>query len=247
MRIKDICRSHPSDHYMSTPSAIQNLGIKINGSTIEVYTPPVPSEICSFVKCVLPQELKGIGTKIKNWIVFKLCQGRPAHYPEIFDYLDKEFNINLQNQENFAEIVQRIYNAMFVSLCKASLKRTNYPEKNSHWVKDLNVQDKKDLSTYYFKIKRVPLGSKRVKLSNHHDGIDGYDRKGKKEDKAYGITKQVKKANKNENENENEKAYHNKDIRKICTNKIEKEKSYEKEKRGSDAKQNKPPLKYTVV
>ena len=41
MRIKDICRHYPSDHYMLTPSAIHNLGVKINGSTIGVYTPPV--------------------------------------------------------------------------------------------------------------------------------------------------------------------------------------------------------------
>ena len=50
MRIKDICRSHPSHHYMLTPSAIHHLGIKINGSTIEAYTPPMPNEIRSFVK-----------------------------------------------------------------------------------------------------------------------------------------------------------------------------------------------------
>ena len=50
MRIKDICRSHLSDHYMLTPSAIYHLGIKMNCSTIEAYTPPVPSEIRSFVK-----------------------------------------------------------------------------------------------------------------------------------------------------------------------------------------------------
>ena len=43
MRIKDIYRNYPSDNYMLTPSAIHHLGIKINGSTIEVYTPPVPS------------------------------------------------------------------------------------------------------------------------------------------------------------------------------------------------------------
>ena len=66
MKIKDICRNHPSDHYMLTPSAIHHLGMKINGSTIEVYTPPVPSETCSFVKCVLPKQPKGIGAKIKN-------------------------------------------------------------------------------------------------------------------------------------------------------------------------------------
>ena len=65
MRIKDICRNYPSDHYMSTPSAVHHLGIKINGSTIEAYTPQVPSEICSFVKCVLPKKPKGIGTKIR--------------------------------------------------------------------------------------------------------------------------------------------------------------------------------------
>ena len=72
MRIKDICRSHPFDHYMSTSSAIYHLGINVNCSTIEAYTPPVPNEIRSFVKCVLPKEPKGIGTKIKNWIVFSI-------------------------------------------------------------------------------------------------------------------------------------------------------------------------------
>ena len=65
MRIKDICRSHLSDHYMLTPSAINHFGIKINGLTIS-------SKIRSFVKCVLPKESKGIGTKIKNWILSKL-------------------------------------------------------------------------------------------------------------------------------------------------------------------------------
>ena len=45
MWIKDTSRIHPSDHYMLTPNVIHHLGIKINGSTIEAYTPPVPSEI----------------------------------------------------------------------------------------------------------------------------------------------------------------------------------------------------------
>ena len=117
---------------MLTPSAINHLGIKINSSTIGVYTPPVSSEIRSFAKCVLPKETKEIGTKIKNWIVFNLCQGRPLHYPEIFDYLDKEFNRNPQTQEKFAEMVQRIYNAIFVSLFEVSLKRKSCPGKNSH-------------------------------------------------------------------------------------------------------------------
>ena len=61
MKIKGIYRSHLPDHYMLTPSAIHHLGIKINGSTIEAYTPPVPSEIRSFVKCVLPKEPRSKG------------------------------------------------------------------------------------------------------------------------------------------------------------------------------------------
>ena len=89
MRIKDICISHPSDHYTLTPNAIHHLRIK------KINTPPMPSKIRSFVKCVLPKKPKGIGTMIKNWIVFKLSIGRPVHYPEIFQFLDQEFNINL--------------------------------------------------------------------------------------------------------------------------------------------------------
>ena len=49
---------------------------------------------------------------------------------------------------------------------------------------------------------KLPLGPKRVKLSNHHDGINDYGLKGKKEDKAFDITKQVEKANNNWKENE---------------------------------------------
>ena len=95
--IKNICRSHPSNYHMLlTPSAIHHLKIEINGSTIEAYTPPLLSEIRSFVKCVLPKKPKGLGTMIKTWIVVKLRQGRPVCYPEIFLYLDKEFNMNLQ-------------------------------------------------------------------------------------------------------------------------------------------------------
>ena len=73
--------------------------------------------------------------------------------------------------------MQIIYNAIFVSLCKVSLKRTNRPGKTSHWLKDLNIQDQKELSTYYHKMKKVRLGPKRIKLSNHHDRIDDYVQK----------------------------------------------------------------------
>ena len=45
MRIKDICKNHPSDHYMLTPGTIKQLGINIIGSTIEAYTQAQPQEI----------------------------------------------------------------------------------------------------------------------------------------------------------------------------------------------------------
>ena len=35
MRIKDIYKNHPSDHYMLTPGTIKQLGINIIGSTIK--------------------------------------------------------------------------------------------------------------------------------------------------------------------------------------------------------------------
>ena len=51
-------------------------------------------------------------------------------------------------------------------------------------------------------MKKVPLVPKRVKFSNHDDGIDDHGQKEKEEYKAYDITKQVKKANNNEKEKE---------------------------------------------
>ena len=58
MRIKDICQNHPSDYYILTPWTIKQLGININGSTIEAYTQAQPQEIRSFIKCVLPKHHK---------------------------------------------------------------------------------------------------------------------------------------------------------------------------------------------
>ena len=58
MRIKEVCHNHPSDHYMLTPGAIKQLGITINGSTIEAYTQASAQEIRSFIKCVLPRHHK---------------------------------------------------------------------------------------------------------------------------------------------------------------------------------------------
>ena len=52
MIIKDVFKNHPSDHYMLTPGTIKQLGININGSTIETRTQAQPQEIHSFIKCV---------------------------------------------------------------------------------------------------------------------------------------------------------------------------------------------------
>ena len=222
MRIKDVCRSHPSDHYMLTPSAIQHLGIKTDGSTIEAYTPPNSSEIRSFVKCVLPKTPKGIGTQVKNWIVFKISLGRPVHYPEIFHFLQQEFNINPLTQEKFPEIVQRIYNAIFVSLCKVSLKRTNRPGKNSHWIKDLSKQDQQEISANYFKMKTVPRGPKRVKLSNDYDSIHNYN--GKPEGSIIIDEKIQKETEKEVNKSNNDNGkFVEKEINESYENIIEKE------------------------
>ena len=48
MRIKDVCKNHPSDHNMLTSRTIKHLGINISGSTIEAYMQAHPQEICSF-------------------------------------------------------------------------------------------------------------------------------------------------------------------------------------------------------
>ena len=105
----------------------------------------------------------------------------------------------------------------YLLVCVMFFLRTNHTGKNSHWVKDLNIQDQKDLSTCYCKMKKVCFGPKRVKISNHKDGINDYSQKGKKEDKAYDTAIQVEKANNNEkekeannNRKENEKIYRSK-------------------------------------
>ena len=58
MRIKDVYKNHPSDHYMLTPGIIKKLSININGSIIEAYAQAKPQEIRSFIKCVLPKYCK---------------------------------------------------------------------------------------------------------------------------------------------------------------------------------------------
>ena len=53
-------------------------------------------------------------------------------YQEIFYYLDVMLNITPWNEQNFAEIVQRIYSAIFVNVCQIFLTRTKRPGKNLH-------------------------------------------------------------------------------------------------------------------
>ena len=69
MRNKDVCKNHPSDHYMLTPGTIKQLGININGSAIEAYTQAQQQEIRSFIKCVLPKHHKRNINIIIDWIV----------------------------------------------------------------------------------------------------------------------------------------------------------------------------------
>ena len=108
MRIKDVCKNHPSDHYMLTPGTIKQLGININGSTIEAYTQAQPQEIRSFIKCVLPKHHKHKAPIIKNWIVQKRKHNQAVKYEEIFYFLDVMLNMTSWNEQKFPEIVQRI-------------------------------------------------------------------------------------------------------------------------------------------
>ena len=104
MRIKEVCQNHLSDHYMLTPGTIKQLGININGSTIEAYTQACPQEIRSFIKCVLPRHHKDKASIIKNWIIEKRKHNVAVKYDEIIYYLRVVFNITEWNEPKFPEI-----------------------------------------------------------------------------------------------------------------------------------------------
>ena len=53
--------------------------------------------------------------KDQEFDYFQTLSRKAVHYPETFDYLDQEFNINPQTQKKFAEIVQRIYLLVYVT------------------------------------------------------------------------------------------------------------------------------------
>ena len=84
MRIKDVCKNHPSDYYMLTPGTIKKIDININCSTIEAYMQVQPQAICSFIKCALPKHHKKIALINKNWIIQKRKHKRAVKYEEIF-------------------------------------------------------------------------------------------------------------------------------------------------------------------
>ena len=129
MRIKEICKNHLSDHCMLTSGTIKQLGININGSTIKAYTQAQPQEICSFIKCVLFNHHKNIVPLIKNWFVQKRKHNCAVKYQEIFYYLDVMLNITPWNEPKSPEIVQQIYNSIFVSVCQICLTRTKDTKK----------------------------------------------------------------------------------------------------------------------
>ena len=75
------------------------------------------------------------------------------------------FNITPWNEPKFPEIVQRIYNAIFISVCQICLTKTKKTGKKPTWYNDLNHKHKEELSTVVHKIQVVPLSPKRGKLS----------------------------------------------------------------------------------
>ena len=87
----------------------------------------------------------------------------------MFYFFEVMFNITLWNEQKFPEIVQRIYNAIFVSVFQICLTRTKRSRKNSACINDLNHEHQKELSKVVNKMQVVPLGSRRAKLSEIKD------------------------------------------------------------------------------
>ena len=54
------------------------------------------------------------------------------------------FNIKPWTEQKFPEIVQRIYNAIFVSACQICITRTKRPGENPPWSNDLNHEHQKN-------------------------------------------------------------------------------------------------------
>ena len=78
-------------------------------------------------------------------------------------------NITPWTEEKFLEKVQRIYNAIFVSVYQLCLTRTKGLGENSTWINELNQEHQKELSKAVGKMEVVPLGQKIDKLSQIKD------------------------------------------------------------------------------
>ena len=124
-----------------------------------------PQKTRSFIKCVLSKHHKHKAPLIKNWIVQKRKHNQAVKYKIFFYYCDIMFNITPWNEPKFPEIVQRIYNAIFISVCQICLTKTKKTGKKPTWYNDLNHKHKEELSTVVHKIQVVPLSPKRGKLS----------------------------------------------------------------------------------
>ena len=69
---------------MVTKSNNNNLGININDSTIEIYTPAKLQEIFSFVNYLLSKYCKTLSKRTKKKVISKRNQKRSVCHPEIF-------------------------------------------------------------------------------------------------------------------------------------------------------------------
>ena len=66
----------------------------------------------------------------------------------------------------YAELVQRIYNAIFTGIFKVSLQRKNKPGRNSTWISDLSINNQQQISQNINYMDCVPQGQKRVQPSS---------------------------------------------------------------------------------
>ena len=105
-------------HKITTCSHQEQLKSLLSISMVQPLKPTYaqPQEIHSFIKYVLPKNHKHKAPIIKNWTVQKE-KNQAVKYQEIFYFLDLIFNITPWNEQKFPEIVQRIYNTIFVSVC----------------------------------------------------------------------------------------------------------------------------------
>ena len=79
------------------------------------------------------------------------------------------FNITLWTEQKFPEIIEKIYNAIFISVCQIYPTRMRRSGENSTWINDLFPEYQKEMSKVVNRMKIISLGPKRVKLSQFND------------------------------------------------------------------------------